>query len=147
MTTFLFLLLKSRFPDGKGKKNPRQHQGNRSHSSTFRFCFCCSRLPPTSNYLWNKLCVSHMVELEGFRSLLSEEKQEKKGLAVEADYISASASCPRPWKMPSLLWEGLQSDARRQKQFGFLAVLRNSTRHSLVRFLSVMTSQVGDMDV
>jgi len=44
-----------------------------------------------------------MVELEGFRSLLSEEKQEKKGLAVEADYISASASCPRPWKMPSLL--------------------------------------------
>lgn len=41
----------------------------------------------------------HMVELERFRSLLSEEKQEKKGLAIQANDISASASCPRPWKM------------------------------------------------
>lgn len=43
--------------------------------------------------------VSRMVELECFRSLLSEEKQEKKGLVVQANDISALASHPRPWKM------------------------------------------------
>lgn len=90
---------------------------------------------PSYFQLFMEQAVSHMVELEWFRSLLSKEKQEKKGLAVQANDISASASRPRPWKMQPLLQEGLQSDARRQKQFAFLAVLQNTTRCSLVRFI------------
>lgn len=116
----------------KEKNTASQHQGNQSHSSTFQVLFLLL-WAPSYFQLFMEQTVSHMVELEWFRSLLSEEKQEKKGLAVQANDISALASYPRPWKMQPLLQEGLQSNAWRQKQFGILTSQQNNASHGLVR--------------
>lgn len=96
--------------------------------------------------LFMEQALSHMVEPEWFRSLLSEGKQEKKGLAVQANDISASASRPGPRKTQPLLLEALRSNTQRQKRFVFLAGLQN-TLDVVLQGAWIATSQVGDADM
>lgn len=77
---------------------------------------------------------------------MSEGKQEKKGLAVQANDISASASRPGPRKTQPLLLEALRSNTQRQKRFGFLAGLQN-TLDVVLQGAWIGMSQVGDADM